>query len=254
MDDPLSARAVIARAVDLGVRMLDTAEMYGSGSNEQLVGAAIRGRRRHVFLATKGGVRAEPDGTYSCHGRPEVLRAACERSLARLDVEVIDLYYLHRRDPDVPLTESVGALGDLVTAGKIRHVGLCEVTAAELEAASAVFPIAALQSEWSLTARRIDAVLPTCARLGTAVVPYAPLARGRLGRVPVLGDIARRHGIAATQVALAWLHDQSRRWGLPVVPIPGSTSVAHLESNAAAATLRLSPDDLGLLDAAPMPT
>ncbi|MFB7277368.1 aldo/keto reductase [Streptomyces hydrogenans] len=266
LEDATSDR-VVQRALDLGVTFLDTAELYGDGRNEELVGRALRRRREEVFLCTKGGVRRNASGALETRGDAASLRASCEASLRRLGTDTVDLYYLHRRDPAVPVEESVGALAELVAEGKVRHLGLSDVTAAELRAAHAVHPVAALQSEWSLVAREIEAVVPVCAELGVTVVPYCPHGRGLIGPGLTASDawvkwnaprhaglpsrmaaVARRHGVSPHRVALAWVHRRAEVWGLPVVPIPGTRAVRHLEENTAAAALSLSAGDLALLD------
>ena len=246
---------VIDRALDLGITLLDTADMYGSGANEELVGQAIRNRRDEVVLATKFGVIWGQDGTWSTRGDAAHARAACEASLRRLGVERIDVYYLHTPDPDVPVEESVGAMAELVKAGKVGHLGLSNVTADELRAGHAAHPIAALQPEWSLVNREVEAMVPVCAELGVTVVHYSPQGAGRLAGDPLPGhgavwELARRRGVRPGQVALAWVQHREQVWGLPVVPIPGTTNVTHLEENVAAADLVLDDEELAQLDAA----
>jgi aryl-alcohol dehydrogenase-like predicted oxidoreductase len=268
----------IHRALDLGVTFLDTADMYGKGHNERLVGRAIAGRRDEVQLATKFGiVRGEGDER-SIDNSPAYVRRACEASLERLGVEVIDLYYCHRRDPGVPVEDTVGAMAELVTEGKVRHLGLSEVSARTLRAAHAVHPIAALQSEWSLFTRDLEAeVLPAARELGIGIVPYSPVGRGlltgafsdtatlspddfranhprftgenlerNLALVRLVGEIAGEVGCTPPQLALAWLLAQ----GEDVVPIPGTKRVAYLEENAAAAGVELTPEQLRRIDEA----
>ncbi|SCG42477.1 aldo/keto reductase [Micromonospora humi] len=266
--------ATIGRALDLGVTMIDTAQSYGSGHNEELVGRAIAGRRDDVVLATKVGIVREPDGV-RLDAHPDRLPAYCGASLRRLGVDVIDLYYLHRVDPRVPLAESVGALAGLVAAGKVRELGVCELGADQLRQAVAVHPIAAVQCEWSLLWREPeDDVLPAARELGVGVVPYSPLGRGMLtGALPagdfVPGDFrhgdprfagpaldhnlvragalrrwAEERGLTAGQLALAWLLAQ----GPDVVPIPGTRSPLRVAENAAAAAVTLSAEDLAWLD------
>lgn len=270
--------ATIGRALDLGVTLLDTAMSYGAGHNEQLIGRAIGGRREQVVLASKFGIVRGPDGV-GLDGRPEHVRGYCEASLARLGVEVIDVYYLHRVDPDVPVADTVGAMAELVAEGKVRFLGLSEVNTAQLEQAAAVHPIAAVQMEWSLFWREPeDDVVPAARRLGVGLVPYSPLGRGLLtGALPDTGfgagdfragdprfagaDLARNlalvdavrqlaagRGATPGQLALAWLLAQ----GSDVVPIPGTRSPQRVEENAAAAALELSAADLaGLEQVAP---
>lgn len=278
--DEREAIATIHRALELGVTMLDTAEMYGPYTNEELVGRAIADRREQAFVATKFGVMREPDGV-RVDGRPETVRKSAEGSLRRLGIERIDLYYQHRMDPQVPIEETVGAMAELVAAGKVRHLGLSEASADTIRRAHAVHPITALQSEYSLFTRDIeDEILPTIRELGIGLVPYSPLGRGlltgaitadsgaedvddsrRAGRFPRFqGDalaanlalvdgvraVAERRGVTPGQVALAWVLAQ----GDDVVPIPGTKRVGYLEENAAAADLALTADDLVALEAA----
>jgi aryl-alcohol dehydrogenase-like predicted oxidoreductase len=266
--------ATIHRALDLGVTFLDTSDMYGSGHNEQLVGRAIAGRRDEVQLATKFGIRRE-NGARRIDNSPEWIREACEGSLRRLGVDHIDLYYMHRRTPDVPIEESVGAMADLVTDGKVGHLGLSEVNPDTLRGANAVHPITALQSEWSLFTREIEReIVPTARELGVGIVPYSPLGRGELTgaveisadddfrrssprfqagnrernleRVQRAGEIAAEVGCTPAQLALAWLLHQ----GDDVVPIPGTRRVSRVEENAAAVDIELTADQLRALDEA----
>jgi aryl-alcohol dehydrogenase-like predicted oxidoreductase len=263
--------ATIQRALDLGVTFLDTADMYGSGHNEELVGRAIAGRRDEVQLATKFANRRE-DGRRWVDNSPEWIREACESSLRRLRVERIDLYYMHRRNPDVPVEESVGAMAELVGEGKVAHLGLSEVNPDTLRAANAVHPITALQSEWSLFTRELEReIVPTARELGVGIVPYSPLGRGELTgaleiasegdfragsprfqgenrrrnleRVNHAKQIAEEVGCTPAQLALAWLLHQ----GEDVVPIPGTRRVERLEENAAAAEIELTDDQLNAL-------
>src|SRR3954447_22462478 len=271
-DDEVSV-AVIRDALELGVTLIDTAMSYGSGHNERLIGRAIAGRRDDVVLATKFGIVRGPDGV-RLDARPEHVRGYCDDSLERLGVDVIDLYYLHRIDPEVPVADTVGAMAELVTAGKVRHLGLCEAGPAQLEQAVAVHPLAAVQFEWSLSWREPeDHVIPAARKLGVGIVPYSPLGRGLLtGALPAgpfgegdfrRGDerfaganldrnlalvhavqrIAGERGVTAGQLALAWLLAQ----GPDVVPIPGTRSRTRIAENAAAAEVELSPADLAAL-------
>jgi aryl-alcohol dehydrogenase-like predicted oxidoreductase len=264
--------ATIQHALDIGVTFLDTSDMYGSGHNEQLVGRAIAGRRDEVQLATKFGIRRE-GGERSVDNRPEWIREACDSSLSRLGIERIDLYYMHRRNPDVPIEESVGAMAELVREGKVAHLGLSEVSAETLRAACAVHPITALQSEWSLFTRDLEQeIVPTARELGVGIVPYSPLGRGELtGSVEItteddfrrsaprfqaenrkrnlalvdrLRELADELGCSAAQLALAWLLHQ----GEDVVPIPGTRRSGYLDENAAAAEIELSDHQLHELD------
>ncbi|MGY1630707.1 aldo/keto reductase [Geodermatophilus sp. SYSU D01186] len=288
--DQAEAERTIQRALDLGVTFLDTADMYGPFTNEQLVGRAITGRRDEVVLATKFGNERGEDGSFrGINGRPDYVRRACDASLQRLGVDVIDLYYQHRVDTTVPVEETWGALRELVEAGKVRHVGISEAAPETIRRAHAVQPVTAVQTEYSLWTRdpEDDGVLATCAELGIGFVAYSPLGRGFLsGQIRSLDDLApddfrRRNprfqgenftrnlelvdrvreiadekGVTAGQLALAWVMAQGGLDGKPViVPIPGTKRVAYLEENAAAADLRLSDDDLRRLDdAAPAGT
>lgn len=268
---------VIHRALDLGVSMLDTADMYGQGHNEQLIGQAIRGRRAEVVLATKCGIRREGRRRWY-DNRPEYIRWACEQSLRRLGVEAIDLFYLHRRDPGVPIEDSVGAMADLVEQGKVRAVGLSEVSTTTLRAAHQVHPISAVQTEYSLWSRDVeDDVLPAAQDFGIALVAYSPLGRGfltgtvtdpealdaedfrhsnprfqgqnlrhNLRLVAAVRDLAAELGVTPAQLALAWLLHQ----GPGIVPIPGTKRLRYLHENIAATQLTLHPQDLARLDAA----
>ncbi len=271
--------AVIQRALDLGINFLDTADAYGPFKNEELVGKAIRGHRNEVVLATKFGILRSADPAFrGVNGRPEYVRAACDASLRRLRVDVIDLYYQHRVDPAVPIEDTVGAMSRLVEQGKVRFLGLSEAAPQTLRRAHAVHPIAALQSEYSLWTRDPEAeVLPTCRELGIGFVAYSPLGRGfltgRIRRADELGEddfrrqtprfqeehfarnlelldrlerLAARKGCKPSQLALAWLLAQ----GPDIVPIPGTKRRSYLEENAAALDVELTADDLRELDAA----
>lgn len=255
-DDPDRDPArVIGAALDAGVRMVDTADAYG---NEELVGRAIAHRRDDVVLASKFGLvwRAEVAGEYDVRADTAYVRRACDASLRRLGTDRIDLYYLHQRSDTVPIEETVTALAGLVDAGKVRAVGLSNVTADDLRRAHAVHPVTALQERWSLDARGIeDELARTAADLGIAVVAHSPTGHGALhdpagdGQA-VLRDTAAAHGVTAGQVALAWVHARGRAHGLDVVPLPGTTRVAHARANVAAASLVLTPGELARLDAA----
>ncbi|QMU68257.1 aldo/keto reductase [Streptacidiphilus sp. P02-A3a] len=281
--DTAEALATLERALELGVTLFDTADIYGSGRNEELIGPFVRANRDKVVLATKFAIeRREDDPQYrGIRNDPAYIRQAVDASLRRLGVDVIDLYYMHRRDPQVPLAESVGAMGELVRAGKVKHLGLSEVTGAELREAHAVHPIAALQSEWSLFSRDVEhSAVPAAAELGVAFVPYSPLGRGFLtGAFAHAGElssndfrqfqprftgdnaarnaallapvqkIAATHGATPAQVALAWVQQRAEVHQLAaVVSIPGTRKRTRLEENVAATALRLSPEELAQLE------
>jgi aryl-alcohol dehydrogenase-like predicted oxidoreductase len=277
--DEAESLATIARALELGVTFLDTADVYGLGHNEQLVGRAIAGRRDDVVLATKFGIVRRPDdNTFrSVNGRPEYVRSACDASLERLGVDHIDLYYQHRADPNVPIEDTVGAMAELVAAGKVRNLGLSEAAADTIRRAHAVHPISALQSEWSLWSRDVeDEDVPSTRELGIGIVPYSPLGRGFLsGQIRSTDDLSRgdfrrgtprfegenfnrnlevvervrtiaaEKGITPGQLALAWVQAQ----GDDVVPIPGTKRRTYLEENVAALDVHLTPDDMAELEA-----
>lgn len=269
--------ALIHRALDLGVNFLDTADIYGIGRNEELVGRALKGRRDGVVLATKFGNVRGPDGKFlDINGRPEYVRQACDASLRRLKVETIDLYYQHRVDRTVPIEETVGAMSRLIEEGKVRFLGLSEAAPATIRRAHRTHPISALQTEYSLWSRDPeDEIIPTCRELGISFVAYSPLGRGFLsGKIQSLDDLTpgdwRRNmprfqgdnfrknldlvlhvqEVAAakrctpSQVALAWVLAQ----GEDMLPIPGTTSRAHLEENLAALDVALTPEDLARID------
>ncbi len=278
--DEDEAVATIHRALELGVTLLDTADVYGPFTNERLVGRAIAGRREQVVLATKFGNQRRPDGSWvGINGRPEYVRAACDASLERLGVDVIDLYYQHRVDRTVPIEETVGAMAELVREGKVRYLGLSEAKPETIRRAHAVHPISVLQTEYSLWSREPEAqILPTVRELGIGFVAYSPLGRGFLtGRFTSEEDVGSAHdyrsrhprfqgenfrrnreiverveaiaadkGVTAAQLALAWVLHR----GADIVPIPGTKRVAYLEQNVAAADVTLSGDDLRRLDAA----
>ncbi|WP_408896424.1 aldo/keto reductase [Nocardioides sp. R1-1] len=276
--DEAGGIATIQRALDLGVTFLDTADMYGPFTNEQLVGKAIAGRRDEVQLATKFGNERNPDGSWvGINGSPDYVRRACDASLTRLGVDHIDLYYQHRVDRTVPIEETVGAMKELVEAGKVRHLGLSEASADTIRRAHAVHPITALQSEYSLFTRDLeDEILPVLRELGIGLVPYSPLGRGMLtgamptdaaddarssGRFPrfegdnltrnlslveQVRDIAAAKGCTPGQLALAWVLAQ----GDDVAPIPGTKRVRYLEENVGALAVELTADDLATLEAA----
>ena len=273
--------ATILRALDLGVTFLDTADTYGIGDNEELIGKTIRGRRDEVFLATKFAnqrTKAEPN-RWSISGKPEYVRAACDASLQRLGVDHIDLYYQHRVDPQTPIEETVGAMAELVKAGKVKYLGLSEASPATIRRAHKVHPITALQTEYSLWERHVEAhILPTVRELGIGFVPYSPLGRGfltgtitkpsdlieadsRATRMPRFAGenldknlvlvarvraIAERKGVKPGQLALAWVMAK----GEDLVPIPGTKRRKYLEENAAAAEIKLTPAEVAELEAA----
>jgi aryl-alcohol dehydrogenase-like predicted oxidoreductase len=283
--DQQEAERTIQRALDLGVTFLDTADMYGPFTNERLVGQAIAGRREEVVLATKFGNERGEDGSFrGINGTPDYVRSACDASLQRLGVDVIDLYYQHRVDTKVPIEDTWGALKELVDAGKIRHAGISEAAPETIRRAHAVQPVTAVQTEYSLWTRdpEDDGVLATCAELGIGFVAYSPIGRGFLsGQIRTVDDldandfrrrnprfqgeafeanlrlvdrvreIADEKGVTASQLALAWVMAQSDEPGNPdVVPIPGTKRVAYLEENAAAADVELTGEDLRRLDEA----
>ncbi|UAK33650.1 aldo/keto reductase [Nocardia asteroides] len=279
--DDAQSIATLHHALDLGVTLLDTADFYGAGHNEELIGRAIAGRRDEVVLATKFGFANRLGEPTRIRGDAAYVRQACDASLRRLGVDHIDLYYLHRVDPQVPIEETVGAMAELVRAGKVRHLGLSEAGGQTIRRAHAVHPIAALQSEWSLWTRDLEAeILPVCRELGIGVVPFSPLGRGFLtGRynsveglaetdvrrsqprfaegnlernlaiVAKLNELAVAKGVTAGQLALAWVQYR----GEDVVPIPGTRRQRNLEENLAALTVELSPEDLAAIEAAAPP-
>jgi aryl-alcohol dehydrogenase-like predicted oxidoreductase len=274
--DEGQALQTIHRSLDLGCNFLDTSDMYGPHTNERLVGRAIKDRREQVFLASKFGIKLEQgeDGmpVRSIDGRPEYVRSACDGSLQRLGVEHIDLYYQHRVDPNTPIEDTVGAMAELVAAGKVRHLGLSEASGETIRRAHAVHPITAVQTEFSLWTRDVEAeILPTLEELGIALVAYSPLGRGFLsGRfsspdeldegdfrrygprftgenlkhntdlVQRVRELAQEKGLTPGQLALAWVLHR----GEYIVPIPGTKRVSYLEENLAAADVELSDDDV----------
>ncbi|MGB1875674.1 MAG: aldo/keto reductase [Rhodospirillaceae bacterium] len=276
-DDAASIKT-IHHAIDLGVTFFDTAELYGNGHNEELLGKAVKDRRDAVILATKFGLRLKDEGGVTpANGNPDYVKAACDESLKRLGVDVIDLYYAHRVDPTVPVEEMVGAMAELVQAGKVRHLGLSEAGAGSIRKAHAVHPIAAVQTEYSLWSREVETdVLPTCQELGIGFVPYSPLSRGFLtgvfekaGDVKTDGDtrsfmprftpehfdsnkvlvdrlseIASAKGCTVAQLAIAWVMAQ----GDTIVPIPGTRKIERLEENVSAVNVSLSGDDLAVIE------
>ncbi len=278
--DDAESTATIHRALELGVTLLDTSDMYGPFTNERLVGKAIAGRRDQVVLATKFGIRRDPDDPTKrgVDGSADYVRSACDASLERLSVDHIDLYYLHRVDPKTPIEETVGAMAELVAAGKVRYIGLSEASAPTIRRGHAVHPITALQTEYSIWERQPEQeLLPSLRELGIGFVPYSPLGRGFLtGRLPAIdeldeGDFRRNQprlqgenlaaneaiveqiealaaekGATAAQIALAWVHAQ----GEDVVPIPGTKRRRYLEDNVGALDIELTADDLARVDGA----
>lgn len=275
--EPAEGAKLLHRSLDLGYTLLDTASLYGFGKNELLIGETLKARRREFTLASKCGLIRGADGKREINGRPETIKSTCEQSLKNLQVEVIDLYYLHRIDRNVPIEDSVGALADLVKEGKIRSIGLSEMSAPTLRRAHAVHPIAAMQTEYSLWTRNAEvAVLDACRELGTAFVAFSPVGRGFLAGALnspdelVEGDIRKRMprfqpdnfahnvgvrshlkvvadevGCSLAQICLAWLLHRDPI----IVPIPGTTRLDHLEENAAADTVVLTPEIMARLDA-----
>jgi len=276
--DEREAIATLHRAVELGVTLFDTADMYGPYTNEELLGRALRGKREGLYLASKFGlVRSSDPHARGVNGRPEYVRQSVDGSLKRLDTDYLDLYYQHRIDPEVPVEETIGAMAELVKAGKVRHIGISEASAETIQRAHAVHPLAAVQSEYSLWSRdpEQNGVLATCQRLGIAFVAYSPLGRGfltgelkspedfaaddyrrfsprfqadnfnrNLMLVERVKALASDKGISASQLALGWVMAQ----GEHVIPIPGTKQRKYLESNVAAASVVLSADELAQLD------
>ncbi|MCI0344810.1 MAG: aldo/keto reductase [Chloroflexi bacterium] len=234
------AKAVLRRVVELGVDFIDTADSYGPGVSEELIAEALHPYPDGLVIATKGGLERTGPGKWPSNGRPEHLKAACDGSLSRLRVDRIDVYQLHRPDPAVPFEDSVGALVELQREGKVRHVGLSNVTIRQLEQAQRLTPIVSVQNRYNLGDRRSDDVLDACAAQGIAFLPWAPIQDAES---PDLRAIADRHGATVRQVVLAWLLARS-----PVMlPIPGTGSVDHLEENVAAAGLTLTDDEIAAL-------
>ncbi|MFC8873841.1 aldo/keto reductase [Streptomyces ardesiacus] len=281
--DTDASRATLERALELGVTLYDTADAYGAGENERFLAPFFKAHRDEVVVATKFALSIPPDDPTRRIVRNDApyVREAVEASLRRLDLDVIDLLYMHRRDVNVPIEETVGVMAELVREGKVKHLGLSEVTGDELRAAQAVHPIAAVQSEWSLFSRDIEAgVVPAARALGVALVPYSPLGRGFLtgsfadAEQDLTGDdfrrqqprytgdnaaanaallapvrtVAEAHGATLAQIALAWVQQRARVHGLPVVPIPGTRKPARVAENAAATGIVLTQDELSLLE------
>lgn len=285
--DDTESLATLHRSLDLGVTLIDTANVYGGGANERLIARVLADRRDEVTLATKFGITGNPAdraaGTLAARGDAEYVRQCIDESLDRLQTDVVDLYYMHRRDLTVPIEETVGAMAELVTAGKVRHLGLSEVTADELRAAVAVHPIAAVQSEWSIWSRDVERnVVPTAAELGVGFVPYSPLGRGfltgtvrsaadlasgsdfrrgmprfsdgaldaNLAVVDAIGGVADEREATAAQIALAWLRYRADEFGVAAVPIPGTRRAARVEENLESLDVALTDAQLATLDAA----
>jgi aryl-alcohol dehydrogenase-like predicted oxidoreductase len=285
--DDAESLATLNRCLDLGVTFIDTANVYGGGDNERLISNVLATRRDEVTLATKFGIVRGPGaravGGLAARGDAAYVRQCLDESLARLRTDVIDLYYMHRRDLSVPIEETVGAMAELVGAGKVRHLGLSEVTADELRAAVAVHRIAAVQSEWSIWSRDVERnVVPAAAQLGVGFVPYSPLGRGflagavrsaadlssprdfrrtmprfaegaldaNLAVVDVVSSVAAQQDATPAQVALAWLRYRAEALGVVSVPIPGTRRASRVEENAGSLSVTLTPDQLGALDAA----
>jgi aryl-alcohol dehydrogenase-like predicted oxidoreductase len=280
--DAQESRATLERALELGITLYDTADAYGAGDNERFLSPFFKAHRDEVVIATKFALAIPADDPTRriIRNDPPYIRQAVEASLKRLDVEVIDLYYMHRRDVNVPIEETVGTMADLVREGKVKQLGLSEVTAAELRAAHAVHPIAAVQSEWSLFSRDIEAqVVPAAGELGVTLVPYSPLGRGFLtgsfaraedlttddfrrqqprftgdnaqanaALLEPIREVAEKHGASLGQIALAWVQQQAAVHSLPVIPIPGTRKPGRVEENAGAVGIALTEEDLKLLD------
>ena len=276
--DPDEAIATIHAAVDAGITMIDTADMYAGGKNETLVGRALEGIRDRVFLASKFGNMRLPDGTRKVNGKPEYVFAACDKALARMGVDFIDLYYLHRMDPTVPIEDTVGAMAQLIEQGKVGAIGLSEAGANTIRRAQATHPLAAVQTEYSLASRDVEAeILPTCRELGIGFVAYAPLSRGllsgeissldqlgendrrrdmprfqgdnletNLAMVKAVADIAASKGVSTAAISIAWVLAQ----GDDVVPIPGCSRRQTLQDSLSALEVQLSADELASIEAA----
>ncbi|MCI3269986.1 aldo/keto reductase [Streptomyces cylindrosporus] len=281
--DEKESRATLERALELGVTLYDTADAYGDGENERFLAPFFKAHRDEVVIATKFALMIPPGEPTRriIRNDPQYIRQAVEGSLKRLDVDVIDLYYMHRRDVNVPIEQTVGVMAELVREGKVKHLGLSEVTADELRAAQGVHPIAAVQSEWSLFSRDIEArVVPAARELGVALVPYSPLGRGfltgsfanaetdlgagdfrrhqprftgenaaaNLTLLDPIRTVAEAHGASLGQIALAWVQQQATVHGLPVVPIPGTRKPTRVEENTAAARIVLTEEELAALE------
>jgi aryl-alcohol dehydrogenase-like predicted oxidoreductase len=285
--DDAEALATLNHCLDLGVTFIDTANVYGGGSNERLIAKLLTDRRDEVTLATKFGIAGSPAAAATdqraIRGDTAYVRQCIDESLTRLQTDVVDLYYMHRRDLTAPIEETVGAMAELVRAGKVRHLGLCEVTADELRAAVAVHPIAAVQSEWSIWSRDVESqVVPAAAELGVGFVPYSPLGRGfltgtirsaadlsspsdfrrtlprfadsameaNLAVVDAVRSVAEEQHATPAQVALAWLRHRAETLGVTAVPIPGTRRASRVEENLGSLSITLTPTQLTALDAA----
>ncbi len=282
--DDTESLATLNHCLDVGMTFIDTANIYGGGANERLIGRVLADRRDEVTLATKFGIDGDPTtGRLKARGDAAYVRQCLDESLSRLGTDVVDLYYMHRRDVSLPIEETVGAMAELVAAGKVRHLGLSEVTADELRAAAAVHPIAAVQSEWSIWSRDVERnVVPAAAELGVGFVPYSPLGRGFLtgtirsaadlsspgdfrSRIPrfaedaldanlavvqVVTSIAGEVDATPAQVALAWLRQRAEALGVVSVPIPGTRRAERVDENAASLSVHLNPDQLVALETA----
>jgi pyridoxine 4-dehydrogenase len=246
-DDPEEARHLLRRVVELGANLIDTADSYGPEVSENLIAEALHPYPEGLVIATKGGLRRSGPGQWPRDGRPERLKECCEASLRRLRLDRIDLYQLHSPDPQVPLEDSLGALKDLQDEGKVRHIGISNVSADELERARALVDVVTVQNRYNLADRHSESVLEACERDGIGFIPWFPLAIGELARPGgPLDDLARRHEAAPGQLALAWLLARSR----VMLPIPGTSSIEHLEENVAAQSIELDPADVDRLEAA----
>ncbi|MGE7439826.1 aldo/keto reductase [Kitasatospora sp. NPDC001175] len=278
--EPAEALDILNYAVDIGVTFIDTADVYGHGANEELVGRLLADRRTEVTVATKFGITGDLQGNRRARGDRAYVLACADASLKRLGTDVIDLYYMHRLDPEVPIEDTVGAMAELVAAGKARHLGLSEVTASELRRAHAVHPIAAVQSEWSVWSRDVESgIVPTAAELGVGFVPYSPLGRGflagtvspgsltaddlrralmprysednlsaNLTATGVITTVAEETGLTQAQVSLAWLNAKGREFGLPVVPIPGTRRRQYIAQNLESTQVVLTEEHVAALD------
>jgi aryl-alcohol dehydrogenase-like predicted oxidoreductase len=277
-----ASRDTLEAALEAGITLFDTADMYGDGENERFLASFFGAHRDEITIATKFGFALDEAGDVAIRNEPAYIREAAEASLHRLNVDVIDLYYMHRRNPDVPLAESIGALAELVQQGKVKHLGLSEVSGDELREAYAIHPIAAVESEWSLFARDVeDSAVPAAAELGVGLVPYSPLGRGFLtgafvdasqdlgssnearGSFPrfsgenakanaallkPMHEIAAAHDATPAQIALAWVQQRAQVHGIAVVPIPGTRKRSRLQENVAATQITLSGDELAQLE------